>query len=186
VDPEALEAALAILPGRPLVNSVNGEEKCLAAILPIVKEHQVPVIGLVLDERGVPKDAETRTSIAGKLIERAAKFGIPAEDILIDPLVLAAGSDEDAGVVTLETIQMVRKAFDANLILGASNISFGLPDRRTLNQAFLALAIGKGATCAITDPTQMAPIIRAADLLLGRDRFARRYIAYWRTHKSKE
>ena len=186
VDPEALEAALTVLPGRPLVNSVNGEEKCLAAVLPIIKEYQVPVIGLVLDEHGVSKDAETRTSIARKIIERAAEFGIPAEDILIDPLVLAAGSEEGAGAITLETIQTVSQTFGANIILGASNISFGLPDRHTLNQAFLAMAIGQGATCAITDPVQMAPIIRASDLLAGRDPFARRYITYWRTHKSKE
>jgi len=185
-DRKALAAALAVLPGRPLVNSVNGEEKSLSAVLPVIKEFNVPVIGLTMDDDGIPSDAETRTSIAEKIIERAAKLGIPAENIVIDPLVLTVGADSNAGAVTLKTIQMVSQAFGVNINLGASNVSFGLPDRHTINQAFLALAMGMGATCAITDPLKLASTIRATDLLMGRDEYGTRYISYWREHQPKE
>ncbi|MBG7609403.1 MAG: dihydropteroate synthase [Anaerolineae bacterium] len=185
-DRKALAAALAVLPGRPLVNSVNGEEKSLSAVLPVIKEFNVPVIGLTMDDDGIPSDAETRTSIAEKIIERAAKLGIPAENIVIDPLVLTVGADSNAGAVTLKTIQMVSQTFGVNINLGASNVSFGLPDRHTINQAFLALAMGMGATCAITDPLKLASTIRATDLLMGRDEYGTRYISYWREHQPKE
>jgi 5-methyltetrahydrofolate--homocysteine methyltransferase len=118
--------------------------------------------------------------VAGKILERAAKLGIPAADVIIDPLVLTVGADSHAGMVTLATIERVRKEFGASINLGASNVSFGLPDRRTINQAFLALAVGRGANCLITDPGLLAGIIRATDLLLGRDEYAARYIAYFR------
>jgi 5-methyltetrahydrofolate--homocysteine methyltransferase len=184
-DRDALAAALKDLPGRPLVNSVNGEEASLEAVLPVVKEFGVPVIGLVMHDDGIPNDADTRVSVAGKIIERAAKLGIPSEDIVIDPLVLTVGADSNAGAVTLETVKRVCKEFGVNINLGASNVSFGLPDRHTINQAFLALAIGEGATCAITDPMKLASIILASDLLLGRDDFGSRYIGYWRAHKDE-
>lgn len=180
---DALAAALAVLPGKPLVNSVNGEEASLEAVLPVVKEYGVSVIGLTMDDDGIPNDFETRVSIAGKILERAGKLGIPESDIVIDPLVLTVGADSNAGFVTLKTIELVKKEFGANINLGASNVSFGLPDRHTINQAFLALAIGHGATCAITDPIKLASIIRASDLLIGRDDFGSRYISYWRDHK---
>ena len=182
-NPEALAAALKVLPGRPLVNSVNGEEHSLDAVLPVIKEFGVPVIGLVMHDDGIPNDAETRLKVAGKIIERAAQLGIPAKDIVIDPLVLTVGADNNAGVVTLETVQRVKQEFGVNINLGASNVSFGLPDRHTINQAFLALAMGAGATCAITDPMKLTSIIRAADLLLGRDYYGSRYIGYFREHK---
>lgn len=182
---EALAAALAILPGKPLVNSVNGEEKSLKAVLPVIKEFGVSVIGLTMDDDGIPNDADTRVSIAGKIIERAAQLGIPAENIVIDPLVLTVGADSNAGAVTLETIRRVREEYGVIINLGASNVSFGLPDRHTINQAFLALAMGAGATCAITDPMKLASVIRAADLLLGKDSFGSRYISYWRAHKAE-
>lgn len=180
---DALVAALKVLPGRPLVNSINGEEKSLEGLLPVIKEFGVPVIGLVMHDDGIPADPDTRISVAGKIIERAAKLGIPAADIVIDPLVLTVGADSDAGVVTLETIRRVKKEFGVNINLGASNVSFGLPDRHTINQAFLSLAMGAGATCAITDPAKLTSIIRAADLLLGKDYFGSRYIGYYREHK---
>ncbi len=183
---DALAAALAVLPGRPLVNSVNGEKASMEAVLPVIKEFNVPVIGLVMHDEGIPNDADTRVAVAGKIIERAAKLGIPAEDIVIDPLVLTVGADHGAGVVTLETIRRVKEEFGVNMNLGASNVSFGLPDRHTINQAFLALAMGAGATCAITDPMKLTSIIRASDLLLGRDNFGSRYIGYWREHKPEE
>ncbi len=179
-NPEAIAAALEVLPGRPLVNSVTGEEKSLEAVLPVVSKYRVPVIGLVMDDHGIPKDPETRTAVAEKIIQRAAAFNIPMENIIIDPLVLTVGADSKAAYITLETIRLVSAAFGVNINLGASNVSFGLPDRHTLNQAFLALAIGKGATCGITDPIHLAATIRATDLLLGRDNYGARYIAHWR------
>jgi len=182
----ALAAALAVLPGKPLVNSVNGEEKSLEAVLPVVKEHGAAVIGLTMDDNGIPKDAETRVAIAEKIIERAAKVGIPIEDIVIDPLVLTVGADSNAAAVTVQTIQLLKSEFGVNINLGASNVSFGLPDRHTVNQAFLSLAIGMGATCAITDPIKLTSTIRATDLLMGRDAHGMRYIGYWRKHQPKE
>lgn len=176
----ALEKALAVLPGKPLINSVNGEEKSLKAVLPFVKEFDTAVIALTMDDDGIPKDVESRVAIAEKIIHRAAQIGIPADHILIDPLVLTVGADNQAALVTLSTIEMVRREFGVNINLGASNVSFGLPDRHTLNQAFLTLAMGKGATCAITDPLKLTGTIRAADLMLGRDRHASRYIKNFR------
>jgi len=183
---KAIAAALAAVPGKPLVNSVNGEEKSLEAVLPVVKEFGVAVIGLTMDDNGIPNDAETRIAIAEKILERAAKLGIPAEDVVIDPLVLTVGADSNAGSVTLKTIQMLREKFGVNINLGASNVSFGLPDRHTVNQAFLSLTMGIGATCAITDPIKLTSTIRATDLLMGRDTFGARYIGYWREHKPAE
>jgi 5-methyltetrahydrofolate--homocysteine methyltransferase len=183
---EALAATLAVLPGKPLVNSVNGEEKSLEAVLPVVKEFGVAVIGLTMDDDGIPNDAESRVAVAEKILERAAKLGIPANDVVIDPLVLTVGADSNAGATTLRTIQMLRDQLGVNINLGASNVSFGLPDRHTVNQAFLSLAIGTGATCAITDPIKLTSTIRAADLLMGRDTFGARYIGYWREHQPKE
>jgi len=183
---QALAAALAELPGKPLVNSVNGEEESLQAVLPVVKEFGVSVIGLTMDDDGIPNDAETRVAIAEKIIERAAKQGIGIEDIIIDPLVLTVGADSNAAAVTLQTIRLLKQEFGVNINLGASNVSFGLPDRHTINQAFLSLAMGAGATCAITDPIKLTSTIRATDLLMGRDMFGSRYIGYWREHKPKE
>jgi 5-methyltetrahydrofolate--homocysteine methyltransferase len=180
----ALAAALKVVPGKPLVNSVNGEEASLSSLLPIIKEYGAAVIGLTMDEGGIPMDAEVRLKIAGKILERAAKLGIPAEDVVIDPLVLTVGADQKAGRVTLATIEMVRREFGVNVNLGASNVSFGLPDRQTVNQAFLALGAGAGASCVITNPEKLTPIIRAADLLLGRDAFASRFIKDFRKRQT--
>lgn len=183
---EALAAALAVVPGRPLVNSVNGEEHTLDQLLPVVKEYDVPVIGLVMHDEGIPNDIETRVTVAEKIIERAAKLGIPSSDIVIDALVLTVGADSNAAAVTLGTVELVGKEFGVNISLGASNVSFGLPDRHVINQAFLGLAIGAGASAAITDPMKLTPTIRAADLLRGRDQHGARYIGYWREHREEE
>jgi len=177
----ALAAALPLAPGKPLVNSVNGEETSLTSILPLIKDRGAAVIGLTMDDQGIPNDPETRVSIAGKILERAAKLGIKPDDIIIDPLVLTVGADSNAGVVTLHTIERVRRAFGVNINLGASNVSFGLPERHTINEAFLALAAGMGANCVITDPMAHTLMIRAIDLLLGRDPYGARYIQHYRT-----
>jgi 5-methyltetrahydrofolate--homocysteine methyltransferase len=180
-NPQALAAGLAVAPGKPLVNSVSGEEERLRAVLPVVKERGAAVIGLTMDDSGIPKGVEDRIAIAEKILERAAKIGISAEDVIIDPLVMTVGTDSQAGLITLRTIELLHKALGVNINLGASNISFGLPDRTTINQAFLALAMGAGANCLITDPSKMTGVIRAVDLLLGRDDYAARYIRYYRS-----
>lgn len=179
-NPKALAAALPLCSGKTLVNSVNGEEKSLEAVLPLAKEHGAAVIGLTMDDDGIPNDAESRLAIAEKIIERAAKLGIPADDIVIDPLVLTVGADQKASSVTLQTIEMVRREFGVNVNLGASNVSFGLPERDVVNMAFLSMAIYAGATCAITDPMKYTLHIRATDLLRGRDANAMRYLKYYR------
>ncbi len=185
-NPQALEAAMRVAPGKVLVNSVNGEEKSLAAVLPIVKAYDAAVIGLTMDDNGIPNDPETRTAIAGKILERAAKLGIPPENVVIDPLVLTVGADSKAAWVTLQTIELVRREFGVNINIGASNVSFGLPERDVVNQAFLALAIQAGATCAITDPMKYGLFIKATDLLLGRDNYAAKYIKYFKAHPKEE
>ena len=179
-NPEALAAALSVTPGKPLINSVNGEEVSLNTVLPLVKEYNAAVIALTMDDDGIPSDPEKRLAVAAKIIERASKAGIPIEDIVVDPLVMTVGADSQAAVVTIKTIKLVKENFGVNINLGASNVSFGLPDRHTVNQSFLALAMGAGATCAITHPRKLGLTIRAIDLLLGRDDFGMRYITYWR------
>jgi 5-methyltetrahydrofolate--homocysteine methyltransferase len=183
---DALKAALPAAPGRPLVNSVNAEEKSLERILPMVKERDCAVIGLTIDEHGIPKDVETRIKLAGKILERAARYDIPPEDVIIDPLVLAVSTDHSAAAKTLEAIVRIRAEFGVSINLGASNVSFGLPDRHTLNQSFMALAISKGANCLITDPFRLNLTMRATDLMLGKDPFSSRYIQYYRTEQARE
>jgi 5-methyltetrahydrofolate--homocysteine methyltransferase len=180
-NPEVLAAGLAAAPGRPLVNSVSGETKKLEAVLPLVKERGAAVIGLTMDDNGIPKTAEERVAVAEKMLERAARLGIPAEDVIIDPLVLTVGSDSKAALVTLQTIELLQKSLGVNVNVGASNVSFGLPERPTVNAAFLTLCIQAGATCAITDPAKLGQTVKAADLLLGRDENSMRYLKYFRT-----
>jgi 5-methyltetrahydrofolate--homocysteine methyltransferase len=136
-----------------------------------------------MDDDGIPHDAETRLAIAGTILERAAQVGIPIEDVVIDPLVMAVGADSNAAVVTLRAIELIRGEFGVNINLGASNVSFGLPERHTLNQVFLALAASTGATCVITDPMRYTLALRAIDLLLGRDEYSARYIRHYRALK---
>ncbi len=184
---DALVAALSSMPDvKPLINSVNGEEANLNRLLPVVKEYGAAVIGLTMDDTGIPNDPEVRLSIADKILNRAAQLGIPKEDVVIDPLVMTVGADSKAALVTLRTIEMVHREFGVNMSMGASNVSFGLPDRETLNKAFMAMAIAGGVTAAITDPSKLTATIRAADLILGRDEYGGRYLSYWRSHQPKE
>jgi 5-methyltetrahydrofolate--homocysteine methyltransferase len=186
-DPKILEAGLKLVPGKPLVNSVNGEEKQLATVLPIVKEHAAAVIGLTIGEEGIPATPEGRLAAAGVIIERAAKMGIPIEDVIIDPLVMTVGHNSNAALVTLKTVELIKKEYGVNISLGASNVSFGLPDRHSVNSAFLALAIQTGVTTAITDPIKLGSSIKAIDLLLGKDANSMRYLKYFRaTEKLRE
>ena len=151
-----------------------------------MKDRGAAVIGLTMDDNGIPGDPEGRVAVAEKILEAAAKIGIPAEDVVIDPLVMTVGADSKAGLVTLRTIELIHKHLGANVNLGASNVSFGLPDRPTINAAFMALAIGVGATCVISDPIKMCGTVRAADLLLGRDDYAGRFIKYFRSLPKEE
>jgi len=184
-DREALAAALAMHrdvnpDGKPLINSVNGEEASLARVLPLVADYGAAVIGLCMDDEGIPDTPEKRLAVADKIVERAARLGIGKENILIDCLALTVGADSRAGWITLEAIRLVREKLGVNLALGASNVSFGLPDREIINGAFLAMAIDRGLNCPIVDAAKVRPYIVAADLALGRDEYAVRFLKSYR------
>lgn len=179
-NPEALEAALKVYKGKALINSVTGEERSLAKMLPLVKEYGAGVIGLAQDDKGIPKNAEQRVALAHKVVERAEAAGIPREDILIDCLAFAVGADPSSGPAVLEAIRRIKAELGVNLALGASNVSFGMPDRPLLNNAFVVMVIAAGATCLIVDVAKVRPAVLAADLVLDRDKRARRYIEAYR------
>ena len=185
-NPAALEAALKIYKGKPLINSVSGEEHSLTRVLPMVKEYGAAVVGLVQDDEGIPKDAGRRVSIAHKIIERAEAAGISRENIVIDCLAFAVGADTSSGPAVIEAIRRIKAELGVNMTLGASNVSFGLPDRELLNNAFVAMAIAAGITCLITDAAKVRPAIVATDLILGRDRHARRYIEAYRQRQQQK
>ncbi|MCJ7654329.1 MAG: dihydropteroate synthase [Dehalococcoidia bacterium] len=184
-NPAALEAALKIYKGKPLINSVSGEEHSLTRVLPMVKEYGAAVVGLVQDDEGIPKDAGRRVSIAHKIVERAEAAGIARENIVIDCLAFAVGADTSSGPAVIEAIRRIKAELGVNLTLGASNISFGLPDRGLLNNAFVAMAVAAGITCLITDAAKVRPAIVATDLILGRDKHARRYIEAYRQRQQQ-
>ena len=179
-NPAALKGALEVYEGKALVNSVSLEEASFHEVLPLVSEYGAAVIGLTIDDEGIPKEAGKRVEIAHRLVEKAAEYGIPKEDVIMDCLCLTVGSDSNAGVVTLEAIRRVRDELDVNQTLGASNISFGLPNRLLLNQTFLAIAVAAGVTCPTVNVAHVCSTVRAVDLVLGRDRFAMRYIQEYR------
>ncbi|HSB67383.1 MAG TPA: dihydropteroate synthase [Anaerolineales bacterium] len=187
-DPEALEAALKAYEGKPLINSVNGEERSLAAVLPLVKEFGAAVIGLCMDDNGISTSADERLRVAGKILDRAAKLGIPSQDVVIDPLALTMGSDHTAGLVALQTIQKVIAEFGVNITMGASNISFGLPDRKYINATFIAMAIHAGLSCPITNPLEpeVSIAIKAADLSMGRDEYGMAWIKAFRQRQKEQ
>ena len=181
----ALEAGIKVYRGKPLINSVNGEERSLRELLPIIKEYGAAVIGLTMDENGIPNTPETRVRIAHKIVDRAEALGIPREDVIIDCLAMAIGVDNTVGNLTIETIRKVKAELGVNMTFGGSNISFGMPERSLLNGAFLSMAIAAGITCPIVNVSQVRPMILAIDLVLGRDRHAGRYInAYRQRQKS--
>ena len=177
---KALEAALKIYKGKPLINSVTGEERSLAEVLPLVKEYGAAVIGLVQDDEGIPKNAEKRLAIAHKIVERAEAAGVSRENIAIDCLAPSIGADTSAGIAVLEAIRRIKAELGVNITLGASNVSFGLPDRDLLNNAFVSIAIAAGATCLIVDVAKVRSAVLSADLILGHDKRARRYIEAYR------
>jgi 5-methyltetrahydrofolate--homocysteine methyltransferase len=184
---EALEAGLSVYEGKALVNSVTGEDDRLEEILPLVAKHGAAVIGLANDETGIPETPQQRLEIAMKIVKAAGDFGIPPEDVVIDPLAMTVGADTDAVTTTLETIRLIRSELGVNMSLGASNVSFGLPQRHALNAAFLPMAMAAGLTSAIMST---APVVvegvRAADLLLGHDPWGASWIAAHRARQARE
>ena len=180
--PKALEAGLQVYEGKALVNSVNGEERKLKDVLPVVKQYGAAVIGLTMDDEGIPKDAQTRLRIAGKIVEEAQKIGIPPEDVVIDPLAMAISTDQGAAQETLKALRLIRDHIGVNQTLGVSNISFGLPERHPINSVFLALAAMSGLTCPIIDPTfwEMRRAVLIADLLLAKDEYCMKFISVFR------
>jgi 5-methyltetrahydrofolate--homocysteine methyltransferase len=182
-NPKAIEAALKVAEGKCLINSVNGEEASMMALLPVAKEYGAAIIGLCMDEGGITHDPEKRVAVAEKIIERAIKAGINAEDVIIDPLAMAVSADQNACMVTLETIRLIHQKLGHNITQGASNISFGLPDRESLNAAYMALSIYNGLTCPIANPEKITAAVRATDLVLGRDDFAVRFVEYFQNRQ---
>jgi len=182
---EALRAALKVYEGKALINSVNGEEGSLARVLPLVKEFGAAVIGLAMDDSGIPCDAAGRLAIAKKIVARAEALGIPREDVLIDCLALSVCADSTAAKVTLEAIRSVRAELGVNMTLGASNVSFGLPDREAINDTFLAMTLAAGVNAPIVNPTTSRKAILISDLLLGRDEFGMTYMTYFRAQAKK-
>ena len=167
----ALESGLAAYQGKPLVNSVTGEEERLEAVLPLVKKYGAAVIAISNDETGISEDPEVRLAVARKIIERAQDHGIPREDVLIDPLVMPIGAMRNAGRQVFEIARRCRDELKVNTCCGASNVSFGLPNRGPLSATFLAMAIGAGLTSAITNPieAEIKRAVMAADVMNGND-----------------
>jgi 5-methyltetrahydrofolate--homocysteine methyltransferase len=185
---EALEAGLAAYEGKALVNSVTCEEERLERVIPLVKEHGAAVICLLNDESGIPRTAAERLEVCKRVVDAVhGRYEVPLEDMVIDPLAMTVGADPQAVVTTLETISLVRDEFGLNMTLGASNVSFGLPNRHALNAAFLVLASYAGLTSAIMDArtAQTVDACRAGDLLLGRDEWGTNWISAYREAQTK-
>jgi 5-methyltetrahydrofolate--homocysteine methyltransferase len=183
---EALEAGLSAYEGKALVNSVTAEEDRMERILPLVKKHGAAVIGMANDETGISMVPTERLELARRIVERAMDHGIPKEDVIIDPIAMTVAADPTCGLITLETMRLIRDELGNNMTCGASNVSFGLPDRPAVNAAFLPLAMHAGLTCAITNPleAQVRRAILAGDLLLGHDEYAMRWIASFRAEQA--
>ena len=185
---EALEAGLEAYKGKALVNSITAEDERMELILPLVKKHGAAIIALPNDEFEIPEEPERRLELTRYIVEQATgKYGIPIEDIVIDPLAMPIGADSQMVVRTLKTIELIRDEFDLNMTLGASNVSFGMPDRHTLNAVFLPMAIKAGLTSAIMDARteKVVSAVRAADLMMGNDEWGANWIALHRAKEAK-
>jgi 5-methyltetrahydrofolate--homocysteine methyltransferase len=182
---EALEAGLSVYEGRALVNSVTAEDERLQEILPLVARHDAAVIGLANDETGIPETPQQRLECARKIVSAAGDHGIAAADVIIDPLAMTVGADTDAVTTTLRTISLIRDELGVNMCLGASNVSFGLPQRHVLNAAFLPMAMAAGLTSAIMSTAEVCvQSVRGADLLLGHDPWGASWIAAHRARQA--
>ncbi len=185
---EALEAGLEVYQGRPLVNSVTGEEERLESVLPLVKKYDAAVVAISNDETGISEDPDVRYEVAKKIVERAEDYGISRNDVVVDPLVMPIGAIGLAGRQVFRIVQRLREELKVNTTCGASNISFGLPNRNGLNSAFLTMAIGAGMTSAITSPLhpEIMNSVMAADVMMGTDRECRRWISKFRQPISED
>ncbi len=178
----ALEAGLSVYKGKALVNSVTGEEERLESVFPLVKKYGAAVVAISNDETGISEDPDVRFAVAKKIVERAADYGIPAHDVVVDPLVMPIGAIGSAGKQVFQIVQRLRTELHVNTTCGASNISFGLPNRNGLNAAFLSMAAGAGMTSAITSPlhTEVIQAVMGADVMLDQDPECRRWIKRFR------
>jgi len=183
---EALEAGLAVYQGKALVNSVTGEDDRMEIILPLVKKYGAAIIALPNDETGIPATAQERLEITEKIVRAMETYKIPLEDLVIDPLAMTVGADPEAVKITLETIHLIKEKFGLNMTLGASNVSFGLPNRHALNAAFIPIAMSHGLTSAVMDARtpEIVASVRAADLLLGTDAWGGNWITRFRAEKA--
>ena len=179
---EALEAGLSVYQGKALLNSVTGEEERLEIILPMVKKHGAAVIGISNDDSGISEDINVRYEVAKKIVERAIDHGIPKEDVVIDPLVMPIGAINQAGKQVLELVKRLREELKVNTTCGASNLSFGLPNRHGLNATFLPMAISSGMPCAITNPMdkEIMQAVRGANVIIGQDPECNAWIKQYR------
>jgi len=168
---EALEAGLAVYQGKALVNSVTGEDEVLERVLPLVAKHRAAVVAISNDETGISEDPNVRFAVAKKIVERAADHGIPYSDIVVDPLVMPIGAINTAGVQVMALVRRLREELKVNTTCGASNVSFGLPNRNGINAAFLTMAMGAGMTSAITSPLhpEVMQAVRGGDVMMGHD-----------------
>jgi 5-methyltetrahydrofolate--homocysteine methyltransferase len=182
---EALEAGLKAYEGKALVNSMTGEDDRMELILPLVKEHKAVIMALSNDETGIPATAQERLVITEKIVRTVEKYGIPLEDLVIDPLAMTVGADTEAVKITLETIHLIKEKFGLNMSMGASNVSFGLPNRHAVNASFLPMAMAAGLTSAIMDARtkEIGTSVRAADLLLGNDPWGGNWISAFRAQQ---
>lgn len=178
----ALEAGLAVYKGKPLVNSVTGEEERLETVLPLVKKYGAAVIAISNDETGISQDPNIRFAVAKKIVERAADYGIPACDVVVDPLVMPIGAINQAGVQVMQLVHRLRTELKVNTSCGASNVSFGLPERNGINAGFLTMAIASGMTSAITNPLheEVMRAVLSADVMMGHDPDCARWIKKYR------
>lgn len=179
---EALQAGLETYEGKALVNSITAEDERMEAILPLVKQYDAAIIALTNDETGIPMVAEERMAMVDKLVQAMDKYGIPLENLVIDPLCMTVGADPTAGTVLFETLQMIKDKYGLNTTIGASNVSFGLPNRHAANAAFLPMAMQAGLTSAVMDARTEGVVtaVRAADLMLGNDAWGGNWISRFR------
>jgi 5-methyltetrahydrofolate--homocysteine methyltransferase len=178
----ALEAGLAVYKGKPLVNSVTGEEERLQTVLPLVKKYGAAVVAISNDETGISEDPDVRFEVAKKIVHRAADYGIPASDVVVDPLVMPIGAINQAGVQVMRLLGRLKNELKVNTTCGASNISFGLPAREAISAGFLTMAIGSGMTSAIMNPMHLEIVkaCMAADVMMGHDPDCARWIRRFR------
>ena len=178
----ALESGLSVYQGKALVNSVTGEEDRLETVLPLVKKYGAAVVAISNDETGISEDPDVRFAVAKKIVEHAADYGIPREDVIVDPLVMPIGAINTAGLQVMHIVKRLREELKVNTTCGASNVSFGLPNRNGINAAFLTMAIGSGMTSAITSPlhAEVMQAVKGADVMMGHDPHCTNWIKRYR------